>query len=391
MRRALAITAALSLMEGALRHQPALAQDSGRWGIEAEDGGCSVVYGPPTVAGEPHRVYAVEWSPGRRLSFTVFADARAGAEPLDPVDLSVGSGNGTRLQGKAEHKIDDKSQVFTYSVEDRKDAASLLSGDLTFAFREPGKAPVAATLPLGRQLPRIRQCMSQARAQARQLTQAEPTSERSTARARAPSSEPELRSTGSGFFVNGQGQLLTNAHVVDGCSAVGNSVLGEGKLLAVDTASDLALLQFNKRVRDPIGFRAGALKLGEPVMVAGYPLSTVLENGLNITGGNVSALSGPGGDRRYVQFTAPIQPGNSGGPLLDSNGRIAGVVVATLGREAAGETRAQNINWAVAPFVVQAFLDEHNVTYAAGRDSRETSQSIAAKAKAYTVPLECWG
>ena len=99
-----------------------------------------------------------------------------------------------------------------------------------------------------------------------------------------------------------------------------------------------------------------------------------------------------GGDRRFVQITAPVQPGNSGGPVMDGSGRLIGVVMATLrtpeGQEAAPP---QNLNYAVAPFVVEAFLQEHGVPYEKGKTSRETAASIAGKARAHTIQLQCWG
>jgi S1-C subfamily serine protease len=204
---------------------------------------------------------------------------------------------------------------------------------------------------------------------------------------------PELLSSGSGVFVNDKGQLLTNAHVIDGCTIVGNESLGPGKLIALDEGSDLALLQFKDKPRGFVSFGPSALKLGDGVIAAGFPLSDVLNNGLNITSGNISALSGIHGDRRFVQITTPIQPGNSGGPLLDSSGRLVGIVSRGLKNEVVGEGRrtAQNVNYAVAPFIVEAFLQEHGIAFSKGRNSRETASSIAAKARAHTVRLECYG
>ncbi len=195
---------------------------------------------------------------------------------------------------------------------------------------------------------------------------------------------------GSGVFINAKGQLITNAHVIDECRAVGNATIGLGKVVAVDAASDLALLQFERTPRGFASLRSDTLRLGEGVIAAGYPLSGLLNNGLNVTTGNVSALSGIQGDRRFVQVTTPVQPGNSGGPLLDASGRLVGVVSGGLKDEAVGEGHAQNVNYAVAPFVVQAFLQEHDVAFTHGRATRETAETIAAKARGHTVHLECW-
>ncbi len=81
---------------------------------------------------------------------------------------------------------------------------------------------------------------------------------------------------------------------------------------------------------------------------------------------------------------------NRRGPLLDASGRLVGVVSGGLKDEAVGEGHAQNVNYAVAPFVVQAFLQEHDVAFTHGRATRETAETIAAKARGHTVHLECW-
>ena len=91
--------------------------------------------------------------------------------------------------------------------------------------------------------------------------------------------------------------------------------------------------------------------------MVGYPLRGALASGANVTVGNVSALAGPGDDRRLIQITAPVQPGNSGGPVLDSAGNAVGVAVAKL--DAAAMARAtgdipQNVNFAVSARAARA-------------------------------------
>ena len=99
----------------------------------------------------------------------------------------------------------------------------------------------------------------------------------------------------------------------------------DGRLVARDTTNDLALLKvdFNSSHIASLRF---AVRLGENVEAIGYPLSQVLATTGNFTTGNVTALAGIGDDSRYIQISAPIQPGNSGGPLLDENGNLVGIV-----------------------------------------------------------------
>jgi Trypsin-like peptidase domain len=77
-------------------------------------------------------------------------------------------------------------------------------------------------------------------------------------------------------------------------------------------------------------FRDGPLRTGDAIVALGYPLSGLLATGANVSVGNVSALAGLRDDSRYVQISAPIQPGNSGGPLLDASGHLAGIVTSKL-------------------------------------------------------------
>jgi hypothetical protein len=98
------------------------------------------------------------------------------------------------------------------------------------------------------------------------------------------------------------------------------------------------------------------------VYVFGFPLSGLLSSSGNFTSGSISAVAGLGDDSRMFQMTAPVQPGNSGGPLLDGHGNVVGVVVSKL--NALAVTRAtsdvpQNVNFAIKAAVVDAFLSAH--------------------------------
>ena len=205
-----------------------------------------------------------------------------------------------------------------------------------------------------------------------------------------------LGSTGSGFFVSSVGHILTNDHVIDGCARLRVSPPGgNATIKARDLRNDLALLQIGAGgVSRPAMFRSRRARLGETVVVAGYPLRGLVGDGLNVTRGEVSALSGLGGDSRHLQITAPVQPGNSGGPLLDGSGRVLGVVVSKLNAIRTAQITGdipQNVNFAIRVESARTFLDAHNIPYQAARTTtaRPTEQ-IAAEARAYTVLIECW-
>lgn len=167
----------------------------------------------------------------------------------------------------------------------------------------------------------------------------------------------------------------------------------------VDKTNDLALLRAS--ADDPAHgiakLRVTRPRLGEPVNAAGFPLHGLLVE-LNFTQGNVSSLSGLSGDTKLIQITAPVQPGNSGGPLLDADGNVLGVVVSKLNAlelsKFTGDV-AQNINFAINLGVLQSFLDASNVGFLSASRSNSgaiqpTSPVVVADlAKSITALVEC--
>ncbi len=197
-------------------------------------------------------------------------------------------------------------------------------------------------------------------------------------------------SSGSGFRV-AHGAIVTNHHVIDGCSRL--RVNGKpAQIRGSDARSDLALLGVT--LPGPsVSLRAQRAAVGEPVAVAGYPLRGLL-SGFNMTTGNLSSLSGIRGDTRLLQITAPVQPGNSGGPLLDSAGNLMGVVVSKLNAVKMAEITGdipQNVNFAIHVNVLRTFLDANSVDYdSASSDKPLAPTAIAEKARGFTVLVECW-
>ena len=208
--------------------------------------------------------------------------------------------------------------------------------------------------------------------------------------------QPELVGNGTGFFVAPEGVLLTNYHVIEDCRHITAAVGGsrtDAKLLATDESNDLALLQIDAPSPAVAQFRRQGPQLGEDVFVAGFPLHGLLSS-MNFTSGNVSATTGLGGDARLLQTTAPVQPGNSGGPMLDASGRVIGVVVVKLDAMAiARETGdiPQNINFAIKGAIARSFLSVHDINYAEGAsNARLERTAVAQSARRFTTLVECW-
>ena len=204
-----------------------------------------------------------------------------------------------------------------------------------------------------------------------------------------------LASTGTGFYVSTTGHVLTNQHVVDGCGTVAISRPGGQRvtlrMIAQDEGADLALLQEEGATTPALSLRAGSqapIRAGERVVLVGYPARSQL-GGVNVTEGLVSGMRGALGDQSRFQYSAPTQPGNSGGPVLDEFGHVVGVVVSQIDK-ISGERTAQNINFGIKLDLVRTFLEANKVTPSednAGQSMR--AADILQSADPSVLPLDC--
>jgi S1-C subfamily serine protease len=201
----------------------------------------------------------------------------------------------------------------------------------------------------------------------------------------------------TGFVVDTAGHALTSAHAIEGCGAltVQGAESGRAEIQARDSDLDLALLQLDGGGVSPAPLGAAApVRLGAEVVVFGYPLQGVLAYGANVTDGIVSGLAGPGNDARLFQHTAPVQPGNSGSPLLDRSGAVVGVVVSKLNSWQMARRLGdlpQNINFGLRAQAVRDFLAGHGIASNGARGGvRLSIAEIAERAGRFTLLLECW-
>lgn len=200
------------------------------------------------------------------------------------------------------------------------------------------------------------------------------------------------RVTGSGFVITDTGTVLTNAHVVRDCARP--RVDGEpARIDAASDAFDLALLHAPGKAGGPVArFAARPAELNADVTIAGYPLAGILA-GLNVTRGSVSSLEGLLGDETDIQISAPVQPGNSGGPVFDGAGNVIGVVVARLDKRFTEETAGalpENVNFAVTGEIAKAFLAQNGVPITMSDGARQVSGAeLGRLAAAVTVRVDC--
>jgi len=210
----------------------------------------------------------------------------------------------------------------------------------------------------------------------------------------SPAGSPKLVDvSGTGFLISAEGYVVTNAHVIKDCVGdVQGNFVGQAptklRVVAADEINDLALLQAKgakKTFADPAMMRELPVRSGDAVVAIGFPYHG--------TTGIVSSLSGILNDTRFLQISAPVQPGNSGGPLLDMSGHVVGVVAAKLNAlkfaKATGDI-PENVNFAIKTGTLRDFLDNSAVPYDTELTETELKTAdIASAARAYIMLVTC--
>lgn len=212
-------------------------------------------------------------------------------------------------------------------------------------------------------------------------------------------------SQGTGFFVSKDGYLITNEHVVESCQKIDAITVSGQRIplraIRVSKTDDLALLKSTGSVNlgATAAFRESAkISQGEAIVAYGFPLGGLLASAGNVTTGNVTALAGLRDDGRHVQISAPIQPGNSGGPLVDVNGLLVGVIVSKLDAIKVANVTSdipQNVNFAIKASAVINIMDASSVKYEVKKPWQtmlQRGQSVETatnELKKYTVKVEC--
>jgi S1-C subfamily serine protease len=204
--------------------------------------------------------------------------------------------------------------------------------------------------------------------------------------------------TGSGVVVGAHGEILTNFHVVESCENITVKLplknVETATLIARDQKNDLAVVQIKTLPASVATFRGGtSLRAGDTIVAMGYPLSGLLASAANLSTGIVSALAGLGDDTRYLQISAPVQPGNSGGPLLDTSGHLVGIVTSKLNAVRIARFTGdvpQNVNFAIKGEIARAFLDSMGINYQMAQSSQSLSVAeVGDVARPFTVFVEC--
>ena len=210
------------------------------------------------------------------------------------------------------------------------------------------------------------------------------------------SSETQEVSSGTGFFISTNGHIVTNLHVCDGCQDLKVHIQGKdypSTLIGSDRTNDLALLKISYTPGHVLFLSHKQLALMEDVYVAGYPFGYRVSSAIKITKGIVSSLAGIGDNYSRFQIDAAIQPGNSGGPVIDEDGNVVGVAVekldALMTLKSVGAL-PENTNFGIKVSVLENFLDAHSIPYGRSSAPMVSKKERADKISGSTVYISCW-
>lgn len=167
--------------------------------------------------------------------------------------------------------------------------------------------------------------------------------------------------SGTAFFVDDKGHLITNNHVIQGYENKAKVYYDNEnikvKFIAKDEQLDLALLKANIKNDSYIQIQEKPVKKMQNIVAAGYPLGKHLSDDLKFTSGIISSLKGPGNNSAIIQIDAALNPGNSGGPIVDKDkGNLAGVAVAGLRKDV-----FESINYGIKASRVKEFLESNRI------------------------------
>lgn len=211
----------------------------------------------------------------------------------------------------------------------------------------------------------------------------------------------KMVSSGTGFFVSNQGHVLTNDHVVAGCTALSAKPTRErdhrpASFVGTDKPDDLAVIRYSGAPPGIAAFRKPIhLDIGDKIAVVGHPLhGRVAIKPVFVTG--KVRLFEPEKLRQWGRFAidADIRRGNSGGPVMDDRGYIVGVVSAKINTPAMFQRTGEvmrDIGLIIRQDRALRFLERYNVAYAGGETrSRLDDKKLFALASTFVVRIGCW-
>jgi uncharacterized protein len=213
-----------------------------------------------------------------------------------------------------------------------------------------------------------------------------------------PASKLTLAASGTGFAINNSGQFLTNYHVIKGCEAIRLRVVAgpqNDTVVATDERNDLAVIQGAATGIEPLRFPEGkGIRPADAVVALGFPYAGLLASSPQVTTGAVSALAGLNDDSRFLQLTAPVQPGNSGGPLVDLSGNVVGIVSSRINDLAVAEVTERYLKISISRLRARPSVSFWTriglTTSSVSRIRKLDPADVGEKAMKSTVMVKCY-
>jgi len=194
-------------------------------------------------------------------------------------------------------------------------------------------------------------------------------------------------SSGTAFFINNRGNLLTNNHVVDGCIQSKINYFDKEydvQLIATDKNLDLALLKVDLEPKSYLNFSANIPKKLQKIYVAGYPFGKGLSDDLKISSGIVSSLKGLEDNSNELQVDAPINYGNSGGPIVGEKGELVAIAVSGLAKEL-----TEGINFGIKSSAAANFLSVNEIQPSISKNNSINNDQLLKILEGSTVYTYC--
>jgi S1-C subfamily serine protease len=202
--------------------------------------------------------------------------------------------------------------------------------------------------------------------------------------------------SGTGFAVSPNGHVVTNNHVIDGCTYVkihhGGKAI-RSTILYRDPINDLAVLRGKFVPTNIFKISRKNPEIMQEVFVAGFPFGNHVSSSVKVTKGIVSSLTGIGNNVSNIQIDAALQPGNSGGPIFDNKGNVIGVAVAKLDFQKVVKDWGvipENTNFGIKSNVVVNLLENNGIKFHEASNKSLSNAELGKMMRGATYHLSCW-
>jgi len=206
----------------------------------------------------------------------------------------------------------------------------------------------------------------------------------------------EQVSSGSGFAISSDGVVVTNYHVVKGCQKLKVHLLGkavEATTLFQDERNDIAIIKGDFRPKGYFNVSDKRPRLLQDIYVAGFPFGKDMSTTVKVTKGIISSLAGMENNYSNIQIDAALHQGNSGGPILDNEGKVVGVAVSRLDKMKAFKKYGQiseNTNFGVKARTLSDIMESNNFKVNASSSKGLTKDELGKRIGEATYYLSCW-